>query len=502
MALKPIPSINAWLSDSGSTDRLQLLEPLGFGGQAEVWLARDQVLKRLVTVKKVTAFAIHDSGNENERLKSLRARVDIEHPAIPTLFGVLPNGDQSWIVSEYVEGIALSDLLGELSPESIYAIAKDLLSALRCLERLSLVHGDLSPNNVVIDRNGQIRLLDFESCSRIGGALSSSATIGFSAPERHARRAGLPAVDIWSAGAILIWLVTQRTPDIVLDDAKQPVSVTIGATVLASDQLGDVINVAAAATRLDPSLRPSVADLEERLSLSYRWLEPVNRSALAMLVQARLASSRTIDDVLSTNRNAGSCFSETGKPPSGSQSIAAASSGTPFSKSLRSKKWVWGKAAHEKPVKGDGRGTKSIHSGKRRWLPSVSIGILCLALACASFVNWEPHRYSVEIDTTRLSPAIALPGEFSPLWVQRVLSASLPDQWSLLPQDQVKAVASASNTSNIAVSVYCEQGACELLVQHNRGDRETLAHTLILDTSDERIWRAAIKNLAQSIATD
>ena len=99
------------------------------------------MLNRLVTVKKVRAFRSLEEGAEDERLNSLRVRAEMEHPAIPTLFGVIPQGDQSWLVSEYVEGVALSDLLGELSPESIYAIARDLLSVLRCLERLSLVHG-------------------------------------------------------------------------------------------------------------------------------------------------------------------------------------------------------------------------------------------------------------------------------------------------------------------------------------------------------------------------
>lgn len=502
MALKPMSSITTLLTDSASTDRLTLIEPLGFGGQAEVWLARDQVLNRLVTVKKVAAFAIHDNGHENERLNSLRARVDIEHPAIPTLLGVIPNGDQSWIVSEYVEGIALSELLGELSLDSVYAIAKDLLSALRCLERLSLVHGDLSPNNVVIDGNGQVRLLDFESCSRIGATLSSSATIGFSAPERHARRAGLPAVDTWSAGAILIWLVTQRTPEIILDDAKQPVSVTIGKTVLASDQLGDVINVAAAATRLDPSLRPSVADLLERLSLSYRWLEPVNRSTLATLVQSRLASKRNLGDVLSTSCNTGEGQSEKCEPPSGSQLVAAARSETSFSKFIRKQGWVRGKQVQGKRANGLGLPTRNTYSSKHPVWPSILATILFLAVACVSFLSWEPRMYSVEVDTARLSPATALPGEFSRQWIQTLFSSALPDQWSLLPLDQAKPMTDARDASTIAISVYCEQGACEILAQHERGDRETLAHTLIMDTSDERIWRAAIMNLAQSIASE
>ena len=208
------------------------------------------------------------------------------------LFGAIPHGDQSRLVSECVEGVALSQLVGELRPDIICAIAKGLMSALRCLECLSLVHGDLSPNKVIIDLNGQVRLLDFESCSRVGEALSSNATIGFSAPERHVKRAGLPSVDAWSVGAILIWLVTKRTPEIVVDDNRQPVSVSIGTAAPAADMLGDVINIAAAATRLDPSLRPCAADLEDRLSRSYRWLEPINRSVLSAIVSSKLASDR------------------------------------------------------------------------------------------------------------------------------------------------------------------------------------------------------------------
>ena len=384
----------------------------------------------------------------DERLKSLRARAEVDHPAIPTLFGAIPHGDQSWLVSEYVEGVALSQLVGELSPESICAIAKDLLNALRCLECLSLVHGDLSPNNVVIDLNGQVRLLDFESCSRVGEALSSSATIGFSAPERHARRAGLPTVDTWSVGAILIWLVTQRTPEIVVDDARQPVSVSIGTAAPAADMLGDVINIAAAATRLDPSLRPCAADLEVRLSRSYRWLEPINRSVLSALVSSRLAL-----DGKDIAVNAGLDVDEPGS-----------------AKRLRT---------------------------------LLILPTLCLlsALSVLSF-SGEERTYSLRVDTTRLSPATLLPETFSPRWVGAVFAEGLPRRWTSLEEEVVASRVPTDGVSVIAVNVNCQQGVCELLTEHAIGGKSSLDHTVLVDTSDERVWRAAITNLAQSIAAD
>lgn len=560
MALKSITSLKSLLSEVGAPDRLTLLEPLGFGGQAEVWLARDQMLDRFVTVKKVPSLKSLEDGADDERLKSLRARAEMEHPAIPTLFGVIPHGDQSWLVSEYIEGIALSELLGELSPESIYAIAKDLLSALRGLERLSLVHGDLSPNNIVIDRNGQVRLLDFESCSRIGEELSSTSTIGFSAPERHARRAGLPTVDTWSVGAILIWLVTQRTPEVVFDDAKQPISVTIGPAIPATDLLGDVINIAAAATRVNPSLRPLTADLEERLSLSYRWLEPVNRSALEILVRSHLPSLSELDsEPLS--------YSVSATPLNENRNVKriAKSNLHPDNRVPWRNAQGWIKRARRedgRPVFSDSGWTRSvwnsIGSFRANWLSGdrvfsatfLRLSVLSLGLAITvalfvSVINWDQQRYTVRVDTTRLSPATALPNEFSPQWVESIFSSAIPDNWELISEvelsqkalsatngpggDQVDAelfvrgqsgelevsdavtVEAGANAARytendsvikVIVSINCAQGICELLAERSEEGRSVLNHTVILDTSDSRIWRAAITKLAQSTSSD
>lgn len=660
MALKSITSLKSLLSEVGAPDRLVLLERLGFGGQAEVWLAHDQMLERFVTVKKMRAFKGAEGGPDDERLNSLRARAEMEHPSIPTLFSVIPHGDQSWLVSEYIEGVPLSELLGELSPESIFAVAKDLLSALRCLERLSLVHGDLSPNNIVIDRNGQVRLLDFESCGRIGDELSSTSTIGFSAPERHAQRVGLPTVDTWSVGAILIWLVTQRTPEIVFDDAKQPISVVIGPAIPATDLLGDVINIAAAATRLDPSLRPLTADLEERLALSYRWLEPVNRSALEVLVGSRLDSAGETNDrptfqPKSANANKDNLKSKLGsersgqaggiapwedialgnrhqgmtgtadyengcQEPSGSRSSRSnlGSAERLSTKRLSTKRfrangfgarwleaewfgakwfgatWFGGgrvvdrvqgrvegrvEGRVKEPVKDRVKGpvnsaTKGRYldnaarvkkarlkkrSAQNPWFRGrgvlspnylrlflFSLGLGGMLSVLVLFLNWGQQPYSLRVDTTRLSPATALPKEFSPQWIESIFSVAMPDNWELVSKPDVSQkafpmteqrndervsnellapgqrgdlgggggplkIAGGANTqphtendamTAVIMSINCAKGICELLAEHSRDGGSVLNHTVILDTSDVRIWRAAITGLAQSISSD
>ena len=68
----------------GSLRRMAFLEHLGLGGQGDVWLARDRLLSRLVTVKKVDTADAASHGT----LRSLQARVDVAHPAIPTVFAV------------------------------------------------------------------------------------------------------------------------------------------------------------------------------------------------------------------------------------------------------------------------------------------------------------------------------------------------------------------------------------------------------------------------------
>ena len=78
----------------------------------------------------------------------------------------------------------------------------------------------------------------------------------------------------------------------------------------------------------------------------------------------------------------------------------------------------------------------------------------------------------------------------------------MPRRWASLEEEVVASRVLGDAVSVIAVNVNCQQGVCELLTEHMRGSKSSLGHTVIVDTSDERIWRAAITNLAQSIAAD
>ena len=421
-----------WLS-ADTHAPMTFLNRLGLGGQGEVWLARDRLLSRLVTVKRVDSLL--DAQSE-DILKSLQARVDSVHPAIPTVFAVIPDGRKTWLVGEFVQGVPLIDLLEELSPESIYLISRDLISVLTCLERLGLVHGDLSPNNIVVDVHGQVRLLDFEACSRVGEPQSAAVTVGFAAPERPTQRASLPTADTWSAGAVIIWLITKAAPTVVLDDQRTAVAVEMSQQNARADMLSDLLNVAAAATRIDPSLRPGALDLEHKLKLSYRWLEPLSRASLSRLVQRRLPPEPTPENVFDFPHWAGS--------------------------------------------QSQGRG--------RRWL---LVGALLTVLSLAAY---QPkHRYSLHVDTARVSPATVLPSAFNSQWVRTVFKDSLPQSWI---QTQ------ATNSDSISMDISCARGICELLVQHEGAGPHCLHHSSVINTSDDRVWLAALTKLARSLSAE
>lgn len=385
---------------------MAFLEHLGLGGQGEVWLARDRLLSRLVTVKKVDT----SDASSRSTLQSLQARVDVAHPAIPTVFAVIPDGRKTWLVGEFVKGLPLSELVNELSPESIYLIARDLLSALGCLERLGLVHGDLSPNNVVVDVNGQVRLLDFESCSRVGQPLSSSSTLGFSAPERHSRKVSLPTIDTWSVGALIIWLITQAAPSIVCDDNKKPVAVEVHEGRNRADMLSDLLNLAVAATRIDPDLRPSSTDLQQKLKLSYRWLEPLNRTNLATVVQTRTPREplpKTVFD-----------FPE------------------------------W--------------------EGERQAWSSLKWSLPIAALAVLSLAAYQPvHSYSLAVDTTNVSPATVLPPGFDDRWVRGAFDSSLPSTWTQAESAKSAAVSMVINCDRGVCELLVEHNADGSLCLHH-----------------------------------
>ena len=193
--------------------RFTLLRELGHGAQATVWLAHDPRLDRDVALKLLDA-----GGNAlalDEWLHEARAVSRLAHPHIVPVFEADEDRGRPYLVFEYVPGPTLSVHLrergGPLPPREAAAVMRGVLDALALAHEHGIVHRDLKPSNILLDAQGQPRVMDFGIAARMAergaGSGDDAATIcgtpGYISPEAARGAAPQPAMDIFAAGVML-----------------------------------------------------------------------------------------------------------------------------------------------------------------------------------------------------------------------------------------------------------------------------------------------------------
>lgn len=209
----------------------QILEKLGRGGMADVYLALDRKNNLRCALKLVE----HGEGPEAqeileaERLGSeLQRRLSLMDPRVPQIHACGDLNGYFYIEMEFIEGNDLSALIGAraLKPEDAAGIAMELCSILRNAHGISLevegrelraiVHGDIKPKNIRIDSSGQVRVLDFGIAKglSITRRLTSNVfgSIAYSSPERLDTGRIDEMSDLWSVGVVLYEMVEGRLP--------------------------------------------------------------------------------------------------------------------------------------------------------------------------------------------------------------------------------------------------------------------------------------------------
>jgi serine/threonine protein kinase len=215
--------------DPGRGDRVvagryALTDVLGQGGMGTVWLATDRVLERKVALKEVT-FSVELSDEERRILRErtmreARAAARLDHPCVTRVYDVVEEGGKPWLVMEHVSSRSLQEILendGPLSPAAVATIGLDLLAALDAAHDAGIVHRDVKPSNVLVDRRGHACLTDFGIATTTGDSslTTQGALIGspsYMAPERANGEEPRPPVDLWSLGATLYAAVEGRPP--------------------------------------------------------------------------------------------------------------------------------------------------------------------------------------------------------------------------------------------------------------------------------------------------
>ncbi len=258
-----------------------------------VWRGRDPALGRYVALKEVSTAAVQSV----ERLRAeARLLAHLSHPNIVGVVDLIETPGQLWLVEEWVEGATLPAVLqtvGRLSPVQAVAVVRGALLGLGYAHSRQIVHGDVSPANMLFDLHGTTKLVDF-GLARLVGVPGVSGTPGYLSPEAARGMALQPASDVYSAAAVLALLLRGRpvfagpTPESVL--AAQFRGGAPDLSGIASP-IGAVLHAAlapsAAQRPSDASHLLALLDQAADQSFGAGWLA---RSSVAGLVSATLTA--------------------------------------------------------------------------------------------------------------------------------------------------------------------------------------------------------------------
>src|SRR5687767_9598303 len=196
--------------------RYRVIERLGSGGMAAVYLAHDERLDRRVAVKRMHPG--HGDEMDARRFeREAKIGASLSHPNLVSIFDTLQDDESVLLVMEYVEGETLGDLLarGRVDSKRTVAIVRAVAEALEHAHASGIVHRDIKPGNVLLGKDGSVKLADLGIAKAVERTeITHTGTVlgtpAYMAPEQLEGRKLGPSVDIYALATMAFEMLTGK----------------------------------------------------------------------------------------------------------------------------------------------------------------------------------------------------------------------------------------------------------------------------------------------------
>jgi serine/threonine protein kinase/tetratricopeptide (TPR) repeat protein len=197
----------------------RVIEKIGAGGMGEVYLAEDTELNRKVALKFLPPNLCQDSDCRARFKREAQAAAKLNHPNIVTIYEVSEFNSRPFFAMEHVEGLRLDEYLKQKTPslDKILDLAARVCEGLREAHSSGIVHRDIKPGNILVDKSGRVRILDFglaaiKGVDKLTKTGSTLGTLNYMSPEQTRGELLDERSDIFSFGVVLYEMITGQLP--------------------------------------------------------------------------------------------------------------------------------------------------------------------------------------------------------------------------------------------------------------------------------------------------